>query len=64
MIETGPTSYKFSYSTGDEGPARIFREEQRNPDGSVVGKYGYIDPNGKLRFLCSYLFWNLTVFQY
>lgn len=49
VIESVPTSYQFSYSTGNEGPAQLFREEQRAHDGSVTGKYGYVDPNGKLR---------------
>lgn len=48
-IQSIPTSYQFSYSTGNEGPAQSFREEQRSHDGSVIGKYGYVDPNGKLR---------------
>jgi len=49
VIQSVPTSYQFSYSTGNGGPAQIFREEQRSHDGSVSGKYGYVDPNGKLR---------------
>jgi hypothetical protein len=41
----------------DQGPSRFFRfqtssgqfrKERRNPDGSVVGSYGWIDPNGIL----------------
>ncbi|XP_054153120.1 uncharacterized protein LOC128951860 [Oppia nitens] len=48
-IEAIPTSYDFKYSTGSEGPAQLFREEHRDHDGSVRGKYGYVDPNGKLR---------------
>ncbi|CAG2114862.1 unnamed protein product, partial [Medioppia subpectinata] len=44
-----PTSYDFKYSTGREGPAQLFREEHRDHDGTVRGKYGYVDPNGKLR---------------
>lgn len=44
-----PTSYDFKYSTGQEGPAQLFREEHRDHDGTVRGKYGYVDPYGKLR---------------
>jgi len=42
----------------DQGPSRFFRfqtlsgqfrKERRNPDGSVVGSYGWVDPNGVLR---------------
>ncbi|CAG2167427.1 unnamed protein product, partial [Oppiella nova] len=47
--EAIPTSYDFKYSTGSEGPAQLFREEHRDHDGTVRGKYGYVDPNGKLR---------------
>ena len=42
----------------DQGPDRFFRfqtttgqfrKERRNPDGSVVGSYGWVDPNNVLR---------------
>ena len=42
----------------DQGPNRFFRfqtlsgqfrKEHRNPDGSVYGSYGWVDPNGVLR---------------
>ena len=42
----------------DQGPSRFFRfqtttgqfrKERRNPDGSVVGSYGWVDPNNVLR---------------
>ena len=49
-LKSIPTSYEFKYSTGNEGPAQLFREEYREHDGTVRGKYGYIDPNGKLRW--------------
>lgn len=42
-------TYNFRYSTGNEGPAQIWREERREADGTVVGKYGYVDPNGEER---------------
>jgi len=45
----GTKTYNFRYSTGDEGPAQIWREERREPDGTIVGRYGYVDPNGEER---------------
>ncbi|XP_067127692.1 uncharacterized protein [Centruroides vittatus] len=44
-------AYKFGYNTGNDGPAQIFREETKAPDGSIVGKYGYVDPTGQLRVI-------------
>ena len=50
-----PTQYHIQT---DQGPSRYFRfqtlsgqfrKERRNPDGSVVGSYGWVDPNGVLR---------------
>lgn len=40
--------YKFGYNTGNDGS---FREETRNPDGSVSGAYGYIDGSGKQKVI-------------
>ncbi|GBM01108.1 hypothetical protein AVEN_136653-1 [Araneus ventricosus] len=40
--------YKFGYNTGKDG---AFREETRNPDGSVSGAYGYIDASGKQKVI-------------
>lgn len=42
-------TYAFRYSTGGDGPAQIWREERKQPDGTIIGKYGYIDPNGEER---------------
>ena len=47
-----PQGYRFGYSTtGQQGSdvAQHFREESRDESGYVVGKYGYVDPYGKLR---------------
>lgn len=44
-------TYNFRYSTGNEGPAQMWREERREADGTVVGRYGYIDPNGEERIV-------------
>ena len=42
-------TYNFRYSTGNDGPAQIWREERKQPDGTIIGKYGYIDPIGEER---------------
>ncbi|XP_058799787.1 uncharacterized protein LOC131669131 [Phymastichus coffea] len=44
----GPATYVFGYDTGD-GENRQYRLEERLPDGSVKGHYGYYDARGKLR---------------
>lgn len=46
-----PNAYQFSYRTGGSqlDDAQHFREESRDESGYVVGKYGYVDPYGKLR---------------
>jgi len=44
-----PDQYQFSYSTGTEGPAQMFRQEQKGASGLVTGRYGYVDPYGTLR---------------
>jgi len=44
-----PVKYRFSYSTGKDSLAQMFREENRELSGSVSGKYGYVDPYGTLR---------------
>ncbi|XP_076336497.1 adult-specific rigid cuticular protein 11.9-like [Tachypleus tridentatus] len=45
-----PSGYQFRYDTRDSGgPAKIFREEKRGMDGTVIGKYGYEDPYGILQ---------------
>ena len=47
--------YHIQTDQGDERFFRFqtlsgqFRKEHRNPDGSVVGSYGWVDPNGVLR---------------
>ncbi|GIY77245.1 uncharacterized protein CEXT_291351 [Caerostris extrusa] len=43
-------SYKFGYDTGT-GPSQSFREETRDSDGTVRGRYGFIDPLGTLRIV-------------
>jgi len=41
-------SYRFSYETGKEGGSHS-RTEERKPDGVVIGKFSYEDPNGDIR---------------
>ncbi len=41
---------QFGYNTGS-GKNGSFREETRNPDGSVQGQYGYVDADGKQRIV-------------
>ncbi|XP_035219559.1 larval cuticle protein 16/17-like [Stegodyphus dumicola] len=42
--------YQFGYDTGT-GPSQSFREETRDADGIVRGRYGFIDPLGALRII-------------
>ncbi|XP_076371784.1 uncharacterized protein LOC143257248 isoform X2 [Tachypleus tridentatus] len=44
----GVGSYKFGYNTG-LSVGQSFREEERTPDGTVLGKWGYVDPFRVLR---------------
>lgn len=41
-------SYQFYYETGKDGGSHS-RSEVRHPDGVVIGKYSYEDPNGDIR---------------
>jgi len=41
-------SYSYSYDNGQQR-GRQFRDETRQADGTVVGKYGYEDPTGALQ---------------
>ncbi|XP_076656871.1 uncharacterized protein LOC143361396 isoform X2 [Halictus rubicundus] len=43
----GPETYMFGFDTGHG--SRQFRLEERYPDGTVKGQYGYYDATGKLR---------------
>lgn len=43
-------TYQFGYDTGT-GPSQSFREESRDSDGTVRGRYGYIDPLGALHIV-------------
>lgn len=44
------SSYQFGYDTGT-GPSQSFREETRHSNGTVQGRYGFIDPLGTLRIV-------------
>lgn len=39
----------FVYSGG--GEHQSYRVETRSPDGTVTGRYGYVDPRGVLRIV-------------
>ncbi|KAI1297652.1 hypothetical protein HDE_04482 [Halotydeus destructor] len=43
-------AYNFGYDTGLFG-SHQFHQETKQPDGSVTGRYGYTDPDGKLRLV-------------
>lgn len=43
-----PGTYSFGYDVSDADSGNTqFRNEERYPNGTVVGSYGYIDPSGK-----------------
>lgn len=46
----GKGAYNFGYDTGVAG-AHQFHQETRDEFGRVRGRYGYTDPNGKLRLV-------------
>ena len=43
-------AYNYGYDTGLFG-AHQFHQETKNADGTVNGRYGYTDPDGKLRLV-------------
>lgn len=43
--------YKFGFDTGKTEVGQVFRQEKRLADGTVVGKYGYVDEYGKQRIV-------------
>ncbi|XP_075970791.1 uncharacterized protein LOC142973117 [Anticarsia gemmatalis] len=46
-IDGNPDVYSFGYDVSDpETGNSQFRSEQRHPNGTVTGNYGYIDPAG------------------
>lgn len=53
-FDNSNNAYRFSYQTGNHDEpnlAQSFREESRDEYGNVHGKYGYVDPYGRLRFV-------------
>ncbi|XP_022257159.1 uncharacterized protein LOC111089268 [Limulus polyphemus] len=45
-----PDEYEFKYDTRSSGgEAKLFRKEERKEDGTIIGEYGYVDPNGELQ---------------
>lgn len=47
---TGRGAYSYGYDTGLTG-SHQFHQESRDEGGRVRGRYGYTDPNGKLRLV-------------
>jgi len=45
----GGNQFGYDIHNVAEGEAEHFRHEVRRPDGTVLGRYGYRDPNGDLR---------------
>ncbi|KAM3962389.1 cuticular protein RR-3 motif 147 [Aphomia sociella] len=49
-IDGHPGTYSFGYDTYDEATGNTqYRTEERYPNGTVVGSYGYVDPRGRAR---------------
>ncbi|XP_026485877.2 larval cuticle protein 16/17-like [Vanessa tameamea] len=49
-VDGVPGTYSFGYDILDPETGNIqFRTEERYPNGTVVGSYGYIDPRGRSR---------------
>ena len=46
--QTESGSYNYGYDTGLLG-SHQFHQERKDVDGQVRGRYGYTDPNGKMR---------------
>lgn len=46
----GPNTYEFRYDVENAPTNNIqYRMEERHPNGSVVGSYGQVQPDGKIR---------------
>ncbi|CAG9560618.1 unnamed protein product [Danaus chrysippus] len=49
-VEGQPGTYSFGYDVVDPETGNTqFRSEERYPNGTVVGSYGYVDPKGRSR---------------
>lgn len=46
----GPNTYEFSYDVENAPTNNVqYRMEERHGNGSVIGSYGQVQPNGKIR---------------
>ncbi|XP_063922687.1 larval cuticle protein 16/17-like isoform X2 [Zophobas morio] len=46
----GPGTYAFGYDIDDASSNNVqFRNEERHPNGTVTGSYGYVAPDGNVR---------------
>lgn len=50
IVFQGPGTYAFGYDLEDPKTGNIqFRQEEKYMNGTVVGSYGYVDPDGNAR---------------
>lgn len=50
IITGNPNVYEFGYDVSDPATGnKQYRSEQRHPNGTVTGNYGYVDPSGTPR---------------
>ncbi|CAH2075439.1 unnamed protein product, partial [Iphiclides podalirius] len=49
-VQGYPGTYTFGYDVTDPGTGNVqYRKEERFPNGTVMGTYGYLDPFGRIR---------------
>lgn len=48
----GRGSYSFGYDIEDPETNNVqFRNEERHPNGTIIGSYGYLEPNGNIHMV-------------